>query len=242
MGMRTLFVTGGAGFIGGNFVHFALSRAGVRVVNLDALTYAGHLETLAQAQNNPAHVFVHGDIGDRDLVRRLFAEHRPSAVVNFAAESHVDRSIDGPAAFIQTNVLGTFNLLDCAREYWLQLTEPERRAFWAGLFSALAKHESTWNPEAKGGGGRWIGLMQIAPDTARAYDCDLPEGAGLTDGEANLACAVKIAAAQVGRDGAIVSDGSGDWRGIARDWAPMRVEAKREDVADWTSAQDYCRG
>jgi len=129
MGMRTLFVTGGAGFIGGNFVHFALSRAGVRVVNLDALTYAGHLETLAQAQNNPAHVFVHGDIGDRDLVRRLFAEHRPWAVVNFAAESHVDRSIDGPAAFIQTNVLGTFNLLDCAREYWLQLTEPERRAF-----------------------------------------------------------------------------------------------------------------
>ena len=121
-------------------------------------------------------------------------------------------------------------------------SEPDRRAFWAGLFSALAKHESTWNPEAKGGGGRWIGLMQIAPTTARAYGCELPEGAGLTDGEANLACAVKIAATQVGRDGAIVSDGTGGWRGIARDWAPMRVEAKRQDMAEWTSAQDYCRG
>ncbi|WP_347312957.1 transglycosylase SLT domain-containing protein [Defluviimonas sp. SAOS-178_SWC] len=121
-------------------------------------------------------------------------------------------------------------------------TAPERRAFWAGLFSALAKHESTWNPHAKGGGGRWIGLMQIAPTTAQAYDCDLPAGAGLTDGGANLACAVKIAAAQVGRDGAIVSDGTGGWRGIARDWAPMRVAAKREDVAEWTSAQDYCQG
>lgn len=121
-------------------------------------------------------------------------------------------------------------------------SEPDRRAFWAGLFSALARHESTWNPEAKGGGGRWIGLMQIAPTTARAYGCELPEGAGLTDGEANLACAVKIAATQVGRDGAIVSDGTGGWRGIARDWAPMRVAAKRQDMAEWTSAQDYCRG
>lgn len=121
-------------------------------------------------------------------------------------------------------------------------SEPERRAFWAGLLSALAKHESTWNPGAKGGGGRWIGLLQIAPRTARAYDCDLPEGAGLTDGEANLTCAVKIAAVQVERDGAIVSDGSGGWRGIARDWAPMRVGTKREDIAGWTSAQEYCRG
>lgn len=123
---------------------------------------------------------------------------------------------------------------------YAEASMPERRAFWAGLFSALAKHESTWNPKAKGGGGRWIGLMQIAPRTARAYDCDLPEGAGLTDGKANLACAVKIAARQVGRDGAIVSDGSGGWRGVARDWAPMRVESKRKDVASWTRAQSYC--
>lgn len=118
---------------------------------------------------------------------------------------------------------------------------PERRAFWAGLFSALAKHESTWNPAARGGGGQWIGLMQIAPGTARTYGCELPEGKGLTDGAANLACAVKIAAVQVGRDGAIVTDGDG-WRGIARDWAPMRAAGKRADIAAWTRGQDYCRG
>ncbi len=116
----------------------------------------------------------------------------------------------------------------------------QRRAFWAGLLSALAKHESTWNPQAKGGGGRWIGLMQIAPRTAQAYDCDLPDGQGLTDGSANLACAVKIAAHQVARDGAIVSDGDGGWRGVARDWAPMRVKEKRRDMAEWTRAQSYC--
>ncbi len=119
---------------------------------------------------------------------------------------------------------------------------PERRAFWAGLLSALAKHESTWNPRAKGGGGQWIGLMQIAPGTARTYGCDLPKGAGLTDGSANLACAVKIAAVQVGRDGAIATDGTGGWRGIARDWAPMRVGAKRQDIAQWTRGQTYCSG
>lgn len=123
---------------------------------------------------------------------------------------------------------------------YAEATMPERRAFWAGLFSALAKHESTWNPAARGGGGRWIGLMQIAPQTASAYGCDLPSDKGLTDGGANLACAVKIAAAQVGRDGAIVSDGTGGWRGVARDWAPMRAAVKRADIAAWTSAQDYC--
>jgi hypothetical protein len=116
----------------------------------------------------------------------------------------------------------------------------DRRAFWAGFLSALAKHESTWNPHAKGGGGKWIGLMQIAPQTARANDCDLPAGKGLTDGAANLACAVKIAARQVGRDGAIVSDGSGGWRGVARDWAPLRNGEKRADVAGWTREQSYC--
>lgn len=116
----------------------------------------------------------------------------------------------------------------------------DRRAFWAGFLSALAKHESTWNPQAKGGGGKWIGLLQIAPQTARANDCELPSGKGLTDGAANLACAVRIAARQVGRDGAIISDGSGGWRGAARDWAPLRSSEKRADVADWTRRQSYC--
>ena len=108
---RTLLVTGGAGFIGGNFVRDAIAD-GHRVVNLDALTYAGNLDTLSDLARPENHVFVHGDIGDAACVSRLLAEHRPDAVVNFAAESHVDRSIDGPAAFVQTNVVGTLSLLE----------------------------------------------------------------------------------------------------------------------------------
>lgn len=126
--MQTWLVTGGAGFIGGNFVLDAVA-SGVRVVNLDALTYAGNLDTLAPLQGHPGHVFVHGDIGDRALVTRLLAEHRPAAILNFAAESHVDRSIDGPAAFVQTNVVGTLNLLECARDYWRSLEGEAREAF-----------------------------------------------------------------------------------------------------------------
>ena len=126
--MTTWLVTGGAGFIGGNFVLEAVAQ-GVRVVNLDALTYAGNRDTLASLDGDDRHVFVEGDIGDRDLVARLLAEHRPEAVVNFAAESHVDRSIDGPAAFIQTNVVGTLALLECARDYWKALPAAEREAF-----------------------------------------------------------------------------------------------------------------
>jgi len=126
--MQTWLVTGGAGFIGGNFVLDAVRR-GVKVVNLDALTYAGNLDTLSSLHDDPAHVFVHGDIGDAALVARLLAEHRPSAVVNFAAESHVDRSIDGPAAFVQTNVVGTLALLECARDYWRSLEGEAKAGF-----------------------------------------------------------------------------------------------------------------
>ncbi|MGD2084371.1 MAG: dTDP-glucose 4,6-dehydratase [Chromatiales bacterium] len=127
--MRTLLVTGGAGFIGGNFVHFLRGIGGVRVVNLDALTYAGNLDTLAGLEGDGRHLFVQGDIADRPLVSTLLREHRPDAVVNFAAESHVDRSIDGPAAFVQTNVIGTFNLLECALDYWRALDGEARGAF-----------------------------------------------------------------------------------------------------------------
>ncbi|MEZ5465672.1 MAG: dTDP-glucose 4,6-dehydratase [Lysobacteraceae bacterium] len=128
--MQTILVTGGAGFIGGNFVLDWLDRhADGKVVNLDALTYAGNLDTLASLKGDPRHVFVHGNIGDADLVGKLLAEHRPDAIVNFAAESHVDRSIDGPAAFIETNVVGTLNLLERARDYWRELDEAGRAAF-----------------------------------------------------------------------------------------------------------------
>jgi dTDP-glucose 4,6-dehydratase len=126
--MTTWLVTGGAGFIGGNFVLDAVAR-GVRIVNLDALTYAGNLDTLSSLEGNPGHVFVQGDIGDRALVSGLLEAHRPDAVVNFAAESHVDRSIDGPAAFVQTNVVGTLGLLEAVRDYWKSLDEARRDAF-----------------------------------------------------------------------------------------------------------------
>ena len=126
--MPTWLVTGGAGFIGGNFVLDAVGK-GIRVVNLDALTYAGNLDTLASLEGNPNHVFAHGNIGDHALVARLLAEHQPDAVVNFAAESHVDRSIDGPGEFIQTNVVGTLALLEGVRDYWRGLEGGKRDAF-----------------------------------------------------------------------------------------------------------------
>ena len=115
--MTTLFVTGGAGFIGSNFVHHVLGNNDCRVVNLDLLTYAGNRESLDGLPDG-RHEFVHGDICDGALVRRLFDEYRPDAVIHFAAESHVDRSIDDPGAFIRTNVVGTQTLLDAALEYW----------------------------------------------------------------------------------------------------------------------------
>jgi dTDP-glucose 4,6-dehydratase len=126
--MKTWLITGGAGFIGGNFVLDAVRR-GVRVVNLDALTYAGNLDTLSSLDGDAGHQFVHGDIGDGALVESLLREHRPDAVVNFAAESHVDRSIDGPGAFVQTNVVGTLNLLERARDYWRSLEGTKRDGF-----------------------------------------------------------------------------------------------------------------
>lgn len=111
-------VTGGAGFIGSNFVLDWLSQSNEPVVNLDALTYAGNLENLASLHDDPRHLFVEGNIGDAALVERLLGEHQPRAVINFAAESHVDRSIHGPEEFIQTNIVGTFRLLEAVRAYW----------------------------------------------------------------------------------------------------------------------------
>jgi dTDP-glucose 4,6-dehydratase len=125
----TILVTGGAGFIGSNFVNEWLAGSNEPVVNLDCLTYAGNLENLESLQGDARHQFVRGDIGDSRLVARLLAEHRPRAVLNFAAESHVDRSIESPGTFIQTNVVGTFHLLEAVRAYWGGLPEDERETF-----------------------------------------------------------------------------------------------------------------
>lgn len=125
----TVLVTGGAGFIGANFVLDWVSQSGENLINLDKLTYAGNLQSLASLEGNPQHFFVHGDIGDGALIKRLLEEHRPRAVLNFAAESHVDRSIHAPQAFVETNVVGTFQLLEAIRGYWQDLDEVDRAAF-----------------------------------------------------------------------------------------------------------------
>ena len=122
-----IFVTGGAGFIGANFILDWLSQHDEPVVNIDKLTYAGNLESLAALQNDSRHIFVHGDIGDATLMAELLAQYQPRAIINFAAESHVDRSIHGPEAFIQTNIVGTFHLLEAIRAYWNKL-EGESKA------------------------------------------------------------------------------------------------------------------
>lgn len=124
-----ILVTGGAGFIGANFVLDWLASSDEAVINLDALTYAGNLQNLQSLEGDKRHLFVKGDIGDGPLVARLLAEHKPRAIVNFAAESHVDRSIHGPEDFIQTNVVGTFRLLEAARHYWSALAAAEKQAF-----------------------------------------------------------------------------------------------------------------
>lgn len=124
----TFLVTGGAGFIGSNFIHAAVA-SGHSVVNLDILSYAGNLDNLAGLRDPARHTFIHGSIGDGDLVKQLLSKHQPSAVVNFAAETHVDRSIEGPAAFIRTNIDGTYELLEATLAHWRTLQPAARAAF-----------------------------------------------------------------------------------------------------------------
>lgn len=126
---KMIFVSGGAGFIGSNFVLDWLAQTDEPVLNLDKLTYAGNLNNLASVANDPRHVFVHGDICDAGLIASLLAQYKPRAILHFAAESHVDRSIHGPAAFVETNVRGTFTMLEAARIYWSGLPEAEKAGF-----------------------------------------------------------------------------------------------------------------
>ena len=125
----TILVTGGAGFIGANFVLDWLAQSAEPGINLDKLTYAGNLENLVSPEGDARHIFVHGDIGDSALVARLLREHQPRAILNFAAESHVDRSIHGPEDFIETNIVGTFRLLEAVRAYWKGLGPEAQQAF-----------------------------------------------------------------------------------------------------------------
>ena len=145
-----ILVTGGAGFIGANFILDWMEQTGEPVLNLDALTYAGNRESLATLDGDTRHVFVHGDITDRTLLDRLFAQHQPRAVIHFAAESHVDRSIHGPAAFVKTNIEGTFTLLEATRAYWSTLQGDAKTGFrfhhvsTDEVYGSLAKGEAAF--------------------------------------------------------------------------------------------------
>jgi dTDP-glucose 4,6-dehydratase len=146
-----ILITGGAGFIGANFVLDWIAGTGESVLNLDALTYAGNLENLAALQGDPHHLFVKGSIEDFDLITKLLAEHQPRAIINFAAESHVDRSIHGPEDFIQTNIVGTFRLLEATRAHWNRLEAETKSAFrflhvsTDEVYGSLDKDEAPFN-------------------------------------------------------------------------------------------------
>ena len=148
-----ILVTGGAGFIGANFVLDWVAQTGEGVINLDKLTCAGNLENLSSLQGNKLHQFVQGDISDSALIKRLLAEHQPRAIVNFAAESHVDRSIHSPEDFIQTNIVATFRLLEAARTYWTAWADDKKSAFrflhvsTDEVYGSLAKDEPAFTEE-----------------------------------------------------------------------------------------------
>src|SRR4030042_4298819 len=127
--MKSILVTGGAGFIGSNFMLMERKQKDARIINLDLLTYAGNPKNLESLKGDPDYIFVHGNIGDKNVICNLLQNYRPSAVINFAAESHVDRSIDGPEDFIQTNVVGTFHLLEEIRHYWNALSGNDKGTF-----------------------------------------------------------------------------------------------------------------
>jgi len=133
----TILVTGGAGFIGSNFVIEWLLKNKESVINLDKLTYAGNISNLDGLKNSPNHIFVHGDIGDSKLTNRLLNEYQPRCIINFAAESHVDRSIHGPEEFIQTNIVSTFHLLESARKYWDNLKSKKKTIFVFFMFPQM---------------------------------------------------------------------------------------------------------
>jgi dTDP-glucose 4,6-dehydratase len=127
--LQTLLVTGGAGFIGSNFIHYIMENTSCQIINLDKLTYAGNLTNLKSILHHPRHIFIKGSIQDRTLVKQLLEQYRPDGVIHLAAESHVDRSIDGPGEFIQTNIVGTFELLECVRDFWFRQDSTQKAAF-----------------------------------------------------------------------------------------------------------------
>ncbi|WP_343117025.1 transglycosylase SLT domain-containing protein [Ostreiculturibacter nitratireducens] len=174
-------------------------------------------------------------VGSSSFLPRMGWDHRPEASDWTQATLE---ALEAEGAVLASTVPAD---IDTFCPGYSEADQPQREAFWAGLLSAVARYESGWNPSARGGGGRWLGLLQIAPATAQLHGCDVSGAEALYDGATNLSCGVRIAATQVGRDGAIVTDGDGGWRGLARDWMPLRNAEKREEIAAFTRTQGYCR-
>ena len=234
--MRTLLITGGAGFIGSCLVRQVLrDEANSRVVNLDKLTYAGNLDSLTDVDGDPRHIFVHGNIADRSLVARLLSEYRPTAVVHLAAESHVDRSIDAPRAFAETNVLGTVELLIAVLEYWQSLAGDQREAFRFlhvstdevfGSLGATGKFSET-TPYAPN--SPYAASKAAADHFVRAFGCTYGLPTLLTNCSNNYGpfqfpeklIPLVILAAREGK--------------------PLPVYGKGENVRDWLYVEDHCR-
>ena len=230
----TILVTGGAGFIGANFVGEWLAGRSEAVVNLDKLTYAGSPERLTGLAGN-LHTFVEGDIGDHRLVRDLLAEHRPRAILNFAAESHVDRSISGPAAFIDTNIVGTFNLLEAARAHWGMLAGAERHGFrflhisTDEVFGALGPDEAALTEDAPFRPNSPYSAAKAASDhLVRAYfhTYGLPV---LTTHSTNNYGPLQYPEKLI----PVVIDAAGHGR-------PIPLYANGENVRDWIHVSDHC--
>jgi dTDP-glucose 4,6-dehydratase len=234
--METLLVTGGAGFIGVNFVRLALARTAARVVVFDKLTYAGNLQSLADLAGEPRFAFVQGDIADPAAVRALLRDHRPTALVNFAAESHVDRSIDGPAPFVDTNIVGTFELLEAARQHLAGLPAAE-----AGRFRFL--HVSTDEVYGSlGPEGRFSEETAYAPNSPYA---------------ASKAAADHLVRAYVHTYGlpALITNCSNNYGPFqfpeklvpltilnALEGKPLPIYGDGQNVRDWIYVEDHCAG
>jgi len=202
-----------------------------KFVTLRKLALLGGLVVLSACARGAASEVTQASETPRQNLPVMRWDHRPEAADWTRAAL---RAMEGPAAGLPQTVPADIAAYCPA---YPRASLADRMAFWSGLFSALAKYESTWNPEAVGGGGRWYGLVQIAPATARGYGCRARSGEALKDGGANLACGLQIASATVARDGVISRRG----RGVAADWTPFRNPAKRDEIAAWTSAQSYCQ-
>lgn len=234
--MDTLLITGGAGFIGSWLVRMIVATGRFRVVNLDKLTYAGNLDSLGDVRGHPHHVFVHGDINDQALLTSLLRQHRPTAIMHLAAESHVDRSIDAPAAFVETNVNGTFRLLQSASDYWATLAEPLRAQF---RFLHVSTDEVYGSLEAAGSFSETTAYAPNSPYAASKAAADhFVRAFGHTYGLPTIVtnCSNNYGPYQFPEKLIPMMILN------AQEGKPLPIYGQGQHVRDWLFVEDHCRG